>query len=235
MVIGSKLHYLDEIDSTNEYAKRILDKATEGTVVLADIQTSGKGRLDRKWYSPEGGIYLSVILFTDRPLLIPILGGVAVCETFNNYGILLGLKWPNDVMLNEKKVAGILSEVIDTKVILGIGINLNNSKFPVELSDIATSIFIETRKKIDKMSIYRTLCLELDRYYSFLKANNTTEILQKWRDYTIMFSRNVRVELPDRVVLGRAIDIGGDGSLVLMLPDGKIERILAGDIQIVRV
>ncbi len=108
MIIGSKLHYFDEIDSTNEYARKIVDDAVDGTVVLADIQTAGKGRLENKWYSPEGGLYLSVILVIDKPLLLPIIAAVAICETFSHYNIILGIKWTNNIQLNERKDAGIL-------------------------------------------------------------------------------------------------------------------------------
>ncbi|MEO0095659.1 MAG: biotin--[acetyl-CoA-carboxylase] ligase [candidate division WOR-3 bacterium] len=235
MIIGSKLYYLDEVDSTNEYAKKIINGASEGTVVLADVQTAGKGRLNRQWFSPEGGIYMSVILFTDKPLLIPILAGVAVCETFyNNYDILLGLKWPNDILLNDKKVAGILVEIVDIAIILGIGINLNIREFPPELKDIASSIFLETRKMFDKMMVYNDLCREVDHHYKMLKNGETNEILNRWRKFTIMFGKNVVIETPEKVVSGKVIDIAGNGALVLTLANGKIERILVGDCRIIK-
>ncbi|MGB9722178.1 MAG: biotin--[acetyl-CoA-carboxylase] ligase, partial [bacterium] len=197
MTIGSKLYYLDEVDSTNEYAKNLLNDAKDGTVVLADIQTNGKGRLDRQWYSPEGGLYLSVILFTEKPLLIPILAGVAICETFNNnYDILPGIKWPNDILLNGKKIGGVLVETVDTAVIVGIGINLNIVEFPEELKEIASSIFIETKKRLDKMMVYNDLCQEIDNNYQMLKSSKANEILQKWRNYTVMFGKNVSIEIP---------------------------------------
>jgi len=234
MIIGSKLHYFDEIDSTNEYAKKILGEATEGTVVLADTQTAGKGRLERPWFSPDGGIYMSAILFTDKPLLIPVLAGVAICETFNSYNILLGIKWPNDIFLNEKKVAGVLTEIIDTTVILGMGINLNITEFPEGLKNTATSIFLETKKRFDKMMVYNDLCLGLDDAYQLLKRDKSTEVLQKWRNYTIMFGKTVSIETPERLIIGRVIDIAGNGALVLSLPDGKIERVIAGECRIVK-
>lgn len=234
MLIGSKFFYLDEVDSTNEYAKKIIEKASDGTVVLADVQTAGKGRLDRKWYSPEGGIYLSVILFPEKPLLIPVLAGVAICETFyNNYDITLGIKWPNDILLNGKKVAGVLVEIVDSVVIMGIGINLNIVEFPDELKDIASSIFLETKKRLDKMMVYNDLSREIEELYQMLKNNQANEIIQKWRNYTIMFGKNVVIETPEKVVTGRAIDISGNGALVIALPDGRIERVLAGDCRII--
>ncbi len=234
MIIGSKLHYFDEIDSTNDYARKIVDESTDGTVVLADVQTAGKGRLDNKWYSPDGGLYLSVILVTDKPLLVPILAAVAICETFSHYDIILGIKWPNDILLNGKKIAGILCEAVDMKVILGIGINLNINEFPLELRNTATSIFLETKKRFDKMMIYNELCSELENYYNMLRADRVRDILQQWRNYTIMFGKTVAIETPEKVITGRVIDIGGNGSLILVLPDGRIEKVLAGECRIIK-
>lgn len=233
-MIGSQIYFFDELDSTNEYAKRILSDIKEGAVVFAETQTQGKGRLDRKWFSPEGGIYMSVILFPDKPLLIPVLAGVAICEVFNTYDILLGIKWPNDILLNEKKVAGILIEMVDNAVIIGIGINLNITEFPAELKNTATSIFLETKKRFDKMMIYNDICLELERGYDQLKKNKVNEILQKWRNYTVMFGKTVSIETSDRVITGRVIDIGTNGALILSLPDGKIEKVMAGECRIIK-
>lgn len=233
-MVGSQIYFFDEIDSTNEYAKRILRDAREGAVVYAEVQTEGRGRMGRKWFSPEGGIYMSVILFPDKPLLIPVLTGVAICEVFNAYDILLGIKWPNDLLLNEKKVAGILIEIIDNAVIIGMGINLNIAEFPDELKNTATSIFLETKKRFDKMMIYNDICRELERAYDLLKKNNVNEILQRWRNYTVMFGKTVSIETADRVITGRVIDIGGNGALILSLPDGKIEKVIAGECRILK-
>ncbi|MGQ9701103.1 MAG: biotin--[acetyl-CoA-carboxylase] ligase [bacterium] len=234
MIIGSQVHFFDELDSTNEYAKRIALDAKEGAVVFAEMQTEGRGRLGRKWYSPEGGIYMSVILFADKPLLIPILAGVAICETFNSYDILLGIKWPNDLLLNDKKVAGVLIEVIDNRVILGLGINLNITEFPDDLKNSATSIFLETKKRFDKMMVYNDICRELENAYILLKQNKVDEILQKWRNFTVMFGKTVSIETPDKVIIGRVIDIGRNGALILSLPDGRIEKVIAGECRIVK-
>ncbi len=233
MIIGSKLYYEDEVDSTNIYAKSLLNTASDGTIVLADLQTAGKGRLDRPWYSPVGGIWMSVILKPEKPNLIPVLTSVSLCETFSTYDILLGLKWPNDVMLNKKKVAGILCEVVDQSVIVGIGLNLNIKEFPPELRNTATSIFIETKKSFDKMAVFQMLCKEIDYNYMMLKGDHVSHLLTKWRHYTIMLGKDVTIELPGGKVTGRVLDISSDGGLVIMKPDNTIERILAGDCQLV--
>lgn len=234
MIIGSQIHFFDETDSTNEYAKKIIGEAKEGTVVFAETQTEGRGRLGRKWFSPKGGLYLSLVLFPDKPLLIPVLTGVAICEVFNAYDILLGIKWPNDILLNNKKVAGVLIESIDNAVIVGMGINLNITEFPEDLKNIATSIFLETKKRFDKMMVYNDICRELENGYDLLKKNKVDEILQKWRNFTVMFGKTVSIETPDKVIIGRVIDIGRNGALILSLPDGKIEKVIAGECRIVK-
>jgi len=235
MIIGSKLYYLDEVSSTNEYAKSLLETAPDGTIVLADAQTAGTGRQGRKWYSPVGGIWMSVILRTEKLSVIPIVAAVATCETFITHDILLGIKWPNDMMLNRKKVAGILCEIVDKTVIMGIGLNLNIREFPKDLEGIATSIVIETKKNFDKMTVFQMLCKEIDYHYMMLKQDQVPQLLTKWRHFTVMLGKKVVISLPDRKVNGRVLDISSDGGLVIMLPDNKIERILAGDCEMIDV
>lgn len=232
MIIGSKLCYFDEIGSTNEYAKSLINKAPEGTVVLADQQTGGKGRFDKKWYSPEGGIWMSVILRPKNTSLVAIAAGVAVCETLNMHGILSGIKWPNDILLNRKKIGGILTEIVDDTVILGIGINLNIRKFPEELKDIASSVLLETKKHLGKKMIFDFLCKQLDDCYLMLKNNKTSELLTIWRHYTILLGQEVTIEMGDKKVTGKVLDIGNDGGLIIGLSDGKIEHIIGGTCQL---
>ena len=233
-MIGDKLYRFEEIGSTNEYAKSIALNADNGTVVFADTQTQGKGRFGKSWYSPPGGLYISVILKPSNPGLIPVMGGVSLCETLSRYDIIPGIKWPNDIMLNNKKIAGMLTENVDGTVVLGIGLNLNIQKFPEELASVASSVFLETKKHLDRFMIYQNLCSELDRFYSILESRRTSELLLLWRHYTIMLGRTVIITLPDRSIQGRVLDIDSRGALVIMLPDNKVERIIAGDCQIIR-
>jgi BirA family biotin operon repressor/biotin-[acetyl-CoA-carboxylase] ligase len=228
MIIKSKIYYLDEVESTNEYLRSIIGDASEGTVVISDRQTMGKGRYGRTWYSPEGGLWMSSLLISTQPQLMTLIGCVAICETMNSYDILLGIKWPNDIMLNGKKVGGVLADTIDGKVILGLGLNLNVRDFPDDIELVSTSVYIELKKKFDKMMIFDVLCKEIDDQYGMYKANRIQDILMKWRHYTIMLGRNIRIDSADRVIIGRAIDISADGGLVVTLTDGKIERILEG-------
>jgi len=228
MIIKSKIYYLDAVESTNDYLRSIVGEVPEGTVVVSDRQTMGKGRFGRTWFSPEGGLWMSSLLVSTQPQLMNLIGTVAICETMNSYDILLGIKWPNDIMLNGKKIGGVLVDPVDGKVILGLGLNLNIRDFPDDIELTSTSIYIELKKKFDKMMIFDLLCKEIDDLYGLYKLDRTQEILVKWRHYTVMLGRNVRIENAGRVITGRAIDISGDGGLVITFPDGKIERILDG-------
>ena len=229
MIVGSRFFRLSEVESTNEYVKGILKDAPEGMVVLANVQTAGKGRNGRNWYSPEGGLWMSVLLDHCDSCLMPLTAAVAICEAFEVYDINLGIKWPNDLFLNRKKVAGILTEVVDDRAILGIGINLNVKQFPSELSQRASSILVETNKHLNAETVYQDVCCSVDKYYQYLKEEKVDELLNKWRDYTIMIGRDVRIELPDRVVMGRVLDIDQRGALIVLRADYGIEHIVAGD------
>ncbi len=233
-MIGEQVYRLEEIESTNEYAKSILSDAVNGTVVYAESQSAGKGRFGKVWYSPRGGLYISVILKTKKPELIPIMAGIGICETLNRYDILTGIKWPNDIMLNNKKIAGVLTEIIDDKIILGIGLNLNIVDFPEELKEQASSVLLETKKHLDQITVFQGLCSELNRFYNLLESARITELLLMWYHYTIMLGKNVVIELPDKSMQGRVIDIDQDGALILMLPGGKIERAVAGNCRIIK-
>jgi len=227
-MIGSRVYSLDIVDSTNEFAKTLVDLTPEGTVVLARQQTNGKGRHGRTWYSPADGIWMSVILRPQNFSLITVAAGVAVCETLRTVGVVPGMKWPNDIVLNRKKIGGILTENVDKNTIVGIGINLNMRKFPRELKNVASSVFIETKKRLDEERVYGILCTHLDDCYSMLKNGQTSELLTKWRNYSIMLGREVYIEAGDKKMTGRVLDISSDGALMLMCPNRCVERIIAG-------
>ena len=229
MIVGSRFFRLGEVESTNEYVKAILKDAPEGTVVLADVQTAGKGRKGRSWYSPEGGLWMSILLDHCDSCLMPLAAAVAICEAFELYDIRLGIKWPNDLLLNRRKVAGILTEVVDERAIHGIGINLNVEQFPVDLTQKASSILVETKKHLNAQTVYQDVCYSVDKYYRYLKEEKTDELLKKWRDYTIMIGRDVRIELPDRVVMGKVLDIDPQGALMVLRVDHGVEHVIAGD------
>jgi BirA family biotin operon repressor/biotin-[acetyl-CoA-carboxylase] ligase len=229
MIVGNKFYRLTEINSTNDYIKEILENAPEGTVVVADTQSSGRGSKGRSWYSPEGGLWMSVLLKHHENCLISLIAGIAICEAFATYDIDSKIKWPNDVLLNGKKIAGILPEVVEDNVVLGVGINLNVRQFPDDLQEKASSIFIETKKHLDPQSFYHCLCKFLDAYYCILKKEEVDTLLSKWRQYTLMRGRDVSIELPGRLVVGKVLDIDRQGALIVMRADYGIEHVIGGD------
>lgn len=228
MLIGNKIHHFNSIGSTSEYAKNIIGGSPEGTVVLAEQQTDGKGRSGKAWYSPAGGIWMSVILRPKALSLVPIAAAVAVCETLYTHGILAGIKWPNDILMNRKKVGGILTEIVGEHVVLGIGLNLTMRTFPSELRMIATSVALETNRHLDKKMIFELLCKHLDDCYIMLQRGRSSEILDQWRHYTILLGQNVIIDMIDRKISGKVLDIDRDGGLVIMQPDGKICCVISG-------
>jgi BirA family biotin operon repressor/biotin-[acetyl-CoA-carboxylase] ligase len=228
MLIGHKLHYFDSIASTNDYAKTLIGEAAEGTVVLADEQSSGKGRYGHEWFSPQGGIWFSVILSTCSGSLITISAGVAVCKTLHMNGVLPGIKWPNDIMLNYKKIGGVLTEVVDQSIVLGIGLNLNVRSFPPELEHTASSVFLETKKHFDERMVFDLLLKNLDEGYVLIKQNKPGDILTEWRHYTIVLGQYVTVDTGDKSISGKVLDISNDGALIMMNNEGKIERVVGG-------
>ncbi len=228
MIIGNKLHYFDTISSTNDYAKTLLYEAPEGTVVLADEQTDARGRHGTSWYSPPGGLWMSVLLQPEKTTLLSIAAGVAVCSSLHTFGITPGLKWPNDIIMNRKKIGGILTEIIDDNVIVGIGVNLNIRSFPQDLRDIASSVFLQTKKHLDKKMVFDLVCREFDEYYGMLKQNQDRDILSKWRDYTVLLGQQVTIQTGDLTVAGKVLDIGTNGALIVMRSDGQIEHVSSG-------
>jgi BirA family biotin operon repressor/biotin-[acetyl-CoA-carboxylase] ligase len=242
--LGAQLHYFPEIDSTNSYARQLAeDGAGEGEIVIAEAQTRGRGRLGRNWISPPFvNLYFSVIL---RPRLAPahapqltLMAAVAVADTVTSFiHIAPAIKWPNDLLVGGRKLAGILTESsCDSEriefVILGIGINLN---YPVELmpEDIrnrATSIASLTGSKVNREEFLRRLIHDLDRCYGEFEESGFDAIAPRWEALFGLRGKRVRVEMTDQVIVGTAQGIDREGALILEDGQGERRRIVAGDV-----
>lgn len=241
MHIGTKIYHFKELDSTNEFAKTLKD-ADEGTVVVADKQKQGKGRLGRNWYSPEEGLWFSIILKPkDKTLPLQMIIGVAVCDALKTLGIDANLKWPNDVIIGTKKIAGILAEVQsrllsgrDDAMILGIGLNLNIQEFPKEIKETASSLFLETGQVFDKQEILELLFNKIEQKYRELEQGKIQELLNEWRNYSITLGKPVEIKTPTEILQGKAMDIDKNGVLLLELPSGSIRKIFAGECSIIK-
>ncbi len=247
-LIGRPFYYYPEIGSTNDEAFRLgIAGAPEGTAVIADSQAKGKGRLHRIWHSPPGSnIYTSILLRPNfKPQKAPrisIAAGVAVAEILSQYCPgLVQLKWPNDVLLNQKKVSGILAQMkasadsIDF-VVLGIGINVNigYNQFPPEIQDMATSLAIETGREIDRQELIISLYENIAKWYKELTQRGFEAIKGKWLNYAPMISKNVQVIFRDEVVSGNALGLDDDGSLIILTINNAIVKVSAGDATIVK-
>ena len=230
-VVGIRIISLEEVDSTNEYAKTIAPEVPEGTVVVAKRQTAGKGRKGRSWASPEGGIWMSVVLKPPRidPRLV-FVGALAVVDTLADFGISGWIKWPNDVWAGGRKISGVLTEGRgDEYAILGIGLNVNNP-IPEELRGNAVSMMELIGSKVPLEKVIERLLFHLDGWYRvFLERPEL--MMAKVREKTFIIGMTVRILEDNTAVTGRVLDVLDDGSL-LMFVGGQLRRILYGDVSL---
>ena len=238
--IGQKVIYYPQLTSTMDVARKEAQQgAAEGTVVIADEQTAGKGRVKRVWLSPKGSIALSIILCPDvlyLPRLI-MLASLAVVHSIQAVtGLKSQIKWPNDVLINGKKVCGILieSDVQRNTVayaIIGIGINVNFrlSDFP-EILPTATSLADELGENVSRLDLIRCLLVETERLYLALPAGES--VYQEWRDRLVTLGRSVQVKSGKTILEGIAESVATDGSLLLRHSNGSSTKIVAGDVSL---
>lgn len=249
--IGTWLEIYREVDSTNLVAEQLAASgAPEGTLVLADRQTAGRGRLGRSFHSPGGlGLYLSLIL---RPKLAGgrvhqfiFLAAVAVAETIRAHlpeSVPIEIKWPNDVLLGGRKTSGInlpvqLEEDRVASAVLGIGVNLNNTlaDFPPELREIATSLRIAGGEQVDRTGFAEALILRLEAEIETLRSHGFGRVLEAWEKFFTMRGARVRIGGPgiSRGTEGVIEGVDPDGALILR-QNGSSERILAGDVTVLQ-
>ncbi len=236
--------YFGELDSTNRKAKEMAaEGAPEGTLVVAEEQSRGRGRIGRSWYSPaREGIYMSLIL---RPKLPPneapkitLVTGVSVAEALLAVTPLQpAIKWPNDILVNGRKICGILTETstemdaIDF-VVVGVGMNVNTPEFPDELNEIGTSIYLETGKAFDRITLLQEFLHQFEQlYFTFLKSGFES-IGKRWGELSILMEKDVTVQMIDRSCSGRVLKLDRDGALIIRSENGELEKIYSGDIHI---
>ncbi|KGG80612.1 biotin--acetyl-CoA-carboxylase ligase [Caloranaerobacter azorensis H53214] len=243
--IGRKIIHFDSIDSTNIKAKQLAaEGAKEGTVVIAEEQTMGRGRLGRGWVSPKGkGIWMSIIL---RPNIDPIdaskvtqIGAAAVWSALSKVGVDAYVKWPNDIVLNCKKVCGILTEMsaelnrINYLVIgIGVNVNINLQEFPNEINNIATSIKAEVGHDVDRKFITAEILNNFERFYNeLIKYGSIKTSIEICRKTSILLGREIKIITNQGERKVKAIDITDQGEL-LIEENGKIEKLISGEISV---
>lgn len=242
--LGKKIIYLDNVDSTSSEIKRIsVNNPLTGTIVVAEEQYGGKGRLGRLWTSPKGsGLWFSFIL---RPNIVPsqIAGitlavGIGVCKAIRNYtGVDARIKWPNDVIIGSKKICGILTEMtaeadkIDYAVV-GIGINVNIESFPEDIKHKATSLFIEIGKSVDRIELFKNVLFEVEKYIDSYLLNLDTEILGEYKKLCATLGRNVEVIRGNQRLIGEAVDVGDAGDLIIKTETGEKIFVNSGEVTV---
>ncbi len=246
-ILGKIIYVFEDVGSTNEIAFELgRNGSPEGTMVIADSQTKGKGRLQRSWISPgEANLYMSVIfrpqIAAKEAPIFTLVSSIAVAEAI----ILEGpahtlIKWPNDVLINGKKVSGILTEMEVTEdrvdfVVAGIGVNINMTREMMEqqmgeVAEIATSLREAAGREIERAQFIANLTSELEIWYQkFLKEGKST-IIKKWMERWGAINRRVRVKIDEMTIEGIASGIDENGYLILQRGDGTTEKIVSGDV-----
>ena len=235
------IHCYSSLSSTNDLLKELAD-APEFTCIVAAEQTAGRGRRDRSWHSSPGdGLYLSILLRPQSPSpnvpLLSLMAAVAVAETMIRREVQgVDIKWPNDVLLDHRKVCGILAEGANAgsgaiRIVLGIGVNLNQQSFPPELRETATSLFIETGNRMDVEEFRDQLLERVAHWYDVWRRNEFAKIIDRWQELS-SFARGqkVVVRLDEEHVFGVTDGLTATGALRLRTDDGESRTILAGEV-----
>jgi len=240
--LGQVLHHFEVISSTNDHARELAEEgAGHGEVVIADSQTGGRGRRGRPWASPPGrNAYFSVVL---RPELPParapeltLLASVAICDALRQANVPAAIKWPNDLLVGERKIAGILTELASEPervhwAVVGIGVNVNATAddFPPELREVATSILLERGTPAPRALFVAACLTALEGWLDRHAEDGFEPVRLAWRERSATLGREITVHAEGREVVGRAVDVDEVGAL-LVQTDERIERILSGDV-----
>ncbi|MCD6526080.1 MAG: biotin--[acetyl-CoA-carboxylase] ligase [Desulfuromonas sp.] len=242
--IGQRVEYFTETDSTNVRAQELAEHgALEGTVVIADSQSAGRGRMGRRWSSPAGvNLYTSIVL---RPRMLPtqaaqltFLSAVAVARTIEQVtGVKVTVKWPNDILLDGRKIAGLLNELSAEMegvhhVVLGIGVNLNMTadQFPDDLRYPATSLLLHTGQPVCRLEFAQQLLRQLDELYQLFLRQGFVPIRLAWEALFELLGRTVEVDCGGQIFVGDVAGLAEDGALLLDLQGGGRQEIYAGDV-----
>jgi BirA family biotin operon repressor/biotin-[acetyl-CoA-carboxylase] ligase len=238
--IARSVHYYENLSSTMDKAMELAVKGeAEGALVIAESQSAGRGRLGRQWSSPKHkGIYLSLIL---RPKILPsqasiftLLSVVSICQAIKEIaGLDVKIKWPNDILIDHKKLGGILTELsaemdLTRFIIVGIGLNVNNDKRT--LVQGATSLKEQKGEGIDRSGLLRGILRRLEENYLLFQKQGSKVIIDKWCNYSITLGKRVRIICQKQRLEGEAVDIDSDGGLLVRRDSGLTQKVMAGDV-----
>jgi len=240
-IIGREIRYFKTIDSTNIFAKKLInDRVQEGFVVVADIQEKGRGRKDRSWSSPSGGLWFSVVLYPNIPsqsaMLITMAFSVSIVQAIENVtGLNSGIKWPNDLLIDNKKVCGVLTE-LDAEIdrvnyaVVGVGLNVNN-KLERGLGKSALTLSKKFGRDVSRVNLFRVILEKLDENYSKLKSGDYDYIRNLWFSYANIIGKKVEVTRENDTITGTVSNVDETGSLIIKTSGGDV-RILTGDVKL---
>lgn len=245
-IIGKDIRLLPEVVSTNTLGMEMAARgAPEGTVVIAERQTGGRGRLGRTWISPKGNVYLSVILRPDIPThkapLITLMGAVATASAIRKEcEVPAAIKWPNDILFAGKKAAGLLTEMSAEPdrikhIVLGIGIDVNMDleEIPSDIRKLTTTLAAEAGGKIGRARLIQRLFTELERWY-LLFLKNPAPVIEEWKSLNMTVGNRVAVSGGQETFEGIAQGIDNEGRLILKLGDGTLKHVAAGDVAVLK-
>lgn len=244
-IVGKNLLYFKEVDSTNNVLFGLGEEAAEdGTVIIADMQTRGRGRLNRSWYSPEGkNLYASVLFRPDISIsespVFTFVASLALMDTFESFGIEAEIKWPNDIVYSGKKIAGVLTEMKPGRnflvdfIVVGIGANLNMRYKDFEgvngVSDIAVSACEILGTEVEREYFSGLLLESLEKYYMVFLDEGVHSIVARWTNRWGYINRYIKINNEGRIVEGVVKKVDRAGYLYVETPDGDLEKIIAGD------
>jgi BirA family biotin operon repressor/biotin-[acetyl-CoA-carboxylase] ligase len=233
--LGQKIHHFREIGSTMDVARDLAKKgAQEGTIVIAEMQSQGKGRLSREWISPKGGIYFTLVL---KPKISPIyaprinlMASVAVAKAIRKvFGLKAELKWPNDVLIEGRKVCGILAEMeaeVDVINFVNLGVGINANAFIPQFEKTAISLKDKLGKEIPRKEFLESVIAEINERQTLLTKE---DLLEEWKNLSATLNRDVRIIAPGEEIIGRVMDIETSGALIVKDKDSRLRSIIAGD------
>ncbi|WP_284035980.1 biotin--[acetyl-CoA-carboxylase] ligase [Neobacillus sp. 114] len=244
--IGKNIHYEETVESTQKIAHRLAsENVPEGTVVIAEEQISGRGRMNRPWHSPKyTGIWMSLILRPNIPLTkapqLTLLTAVAIVQAIEEVtGLNPEIKWPNDILLNGKKITGILTEMQAEadqihSIIIGMGLNVNQTKddFPPELQNIASSLLIEKGDALSRASIIRSIFTHFEKLYLLFLEKGFYPIKLLWEGYAISIGKMLKARTLTGVIEGKALGITDEGVLKIEDASGVIHHVYSADIEL---
>ncbi|MHB8618964.1 MAG: biotin--[acetyl-CoA-carboxylase] ligase [Chloroflexota bacterium] len=243
--LGRVVHHFESVESTQTVARQLAGAgAPEGTIVVAEAQVAGRGRLGRAYVSPPGGIWFSIVLRPRLPptqlRLLALASGLAVAEAANEVcPVHAVLKWPNDVLLRGRKLCGVLMDMaaehdVVHHLVLGIGINVNVAAeaFPADLRPLATSLQIETGQLVSRRLLLQRVLVHLETHYDQVCRGGSAGLVESWKAWPNVLSRRVQVTGLRDQYEGVAEDLAPDGTLLLRLDDGSLARVVAGDVHL---